>query len=344
MKKFVIITDTHLKTSNIELNTSIFKQVIDYCLKYGIDECYHCGDIFTDRSGSQPLSVLIGFKEILDMFSANRIKLKAIAGNHDKVNLNSTDSYLDIFAANKNFTVVKKYDKFYENEIIVIWALPFFKEIDEYPAKLSELSNLVVKGKKNILLTHTTVDKAKNNNKENVDSEIKQSSFDAFDMVLVGHYHDYNKISNKIQYVGSAYQSNFGEDENKGFIVLSENMSIERVQLNFPKYKTYAVNVDSEIDYSFLEKETSDSDCKVRVVLTGDKTKIDSFDQKKLQSIPGVKVEKMSDDLYMNMSAMSNEETIEVVEMENIIPKYEFFCKKEGVKSTKGIQILNSIM
>ena len=89
------ITDTHLQPSTIDKNISVFFQLIDYCKENGIKSVIHGGDAFTNRAG-QGLVVLNTFLEIRRMFEESGIHFIAVPGNHDKVDLDSEESYFDI--------------------------------------------------------------------------------------------------------------------------------------------------------------------------------------------------------------------------------------------------------
>ena len=65
-----------------------------------------------------------------------------------------------------------------------------------------------------------------NNDGSSVESSIRPSLFKDWGLVLSGHYHDYQELSDNVVHLGSLTQNNFGEDENKGFFA----RFLERVQ------------------------------------------------------------------------------------------------------------------
>src|SRR5690606_9186694 len=105
MKKPIalILTDTHLKPDNISLVENIFDQAIAKCKELKIDTILHGGDWFNSRTG-QPLSVLKATQRIIDKFKDNKIMVAIIAGNHDRTDYDSEDSFLDVFNRSEEHT------------------------------------------------------------------------------------------------------------------------------------------------------------------------------------------------------------------------------------------------
>lgn len=229
----ILITDTHLSESTVDLNFKIYSQVLSLAGSLGVSTIFHGGDVFTSRKG-QPEIVLNSFKSILDLFQQEGFKLIAIPGNHDKTSYVGTSSYLDAFTSHPALTVLQTGGVMIEGAI-AFHFIPYFDEKLTYPKYIPKDtdSNLF-----NILITHCAINGVKTNSGVVVGNELPQDLFDKFDLVLVGHYHDRQVISPKIVYVGSTYQANFGEDEHKGCTVLYDDGSYEFIDLEFTKYIT----------------------------------------------------------------------------------------------------------
>lgn len=335
MEKAVLITDTHLSINTIDINKSIFSQVEKYCLANKIKTIYHLGDWLTDRTGTQPLSVLLALYDILEMFERSGINIISIVGNHDKVQLNEDSSYLHLFRKFKNFSLVENVGRCNLGNSHIL-LLSYFKEIDKYPNEIEKIVNTIAletkkDNAKYFLFTHVTFDET-----------IKNIIGKTFDFVAIGHYHDVEKLENNAHYIGSAYQSNFGENNDKGFVVLSENGTFERVKLSFPQYKTIEVDVENieNISLETLKQQVLDGE-RVRLVVSGDKDKLDALNTSKIKQL-GIKLEKETNEIYKNIE-ISLTEKVETITTENIVPKYEKFCKKEGIESEIGIKLLKNI-
>jgi exonuclease SbcD len=276
-----------MKVDNISLVTDIFRQFIDLVKSLGLKKCFHMGDFFTSRA-SQTLECLTEAGEILDMFENERITLYIFPGNHDKVSLIDEKSYLSVICKRR------KYVKLIESETMIldtenklkIFVLPYFKEGMEY---LSRLSNLIEQNDdeveyKKILLTHTSINGVMNNDGSVVEGDIDQDFFQIFDLVLSGHYHNRSFLSKKIVYIGSGYQSNYGEDEDKGFTIINDDLSLEFVQSKFPIYRKFVIDISDEEKAQKMLKEHSDKGNNIRFEFVGDQEQIDNFDANKYNS------------------------------------------------------------
>lgn len=285
---YPIITDTHMKVDNISLVVDIFKQFIDLTKSLGLKKCFHMGDFFTSRA-SQTLECLTEAGEILDMFENERITLYIFPGNHDKVSLIDEKSYLSVICKRR------KYVKLIESETMIldienklkIFVLPYFKEGVEY---LTRLNNLISQNDEEIeyrkvLLTHTSINGVRNNDGSVVEGDIDQDFFQIFDLVLSGHYHNRSSLSKKIVYIGSGYQSNYGEDENKGFTILKQDLSLEFIQSKFPIYRKFVIDIEDEAKAQKVLKEHADKGDNIRFEFVGDQQQIDNFDANKYESI-----------------------------------------------------------
>src|SRR3989304_1387332 len=122
----IFITDTHYTNNNVDEVNNVLVQCLQLALQLKVKKIFHGGDIFTLRTG-QSLTVLLAFHNFLSLLSEYDIEMYAIGGNHDKTDLDSEDSYLDVFSNYPNFRVIR------DGQIIKLGAfslslLPYFKE------------------------------------------------------------------------------------------------------------------------------------------------------------------------------------------------------------------------
>ena len=259
----VVLTDTHLKKGNEELVIDIFKQAISLCEKLGVNKLLHGGDFFTSRN-AQPLEVLTTADKIFRMLQEAQLFVDIIPGNHDKTDLSSSASYLDIFR--ELVSVYPVYSSLVIDDVC-IHLLPYFKENTTYGAELSKIK--VDKNYINILLTHIAVAGVKNNDYSKVENDLKPEMFKQFKSVLVGHYHNQSQVGDNIYYIGSSYQANHGEDNKKGFTVLYSDGSHGFVKSNFPEYIKVTVNASDKKRLKEVQKELANSKDHVRIELEG---------------------------------------------------------------------------
>ena len=291
---FGVITDTHLKEDNIDLVKDIYRQFIAYLVNAGITQAVMIGDTFTSRS-SQTLACLLAAKEIFDMFAEAHINLTVIPGNHDKVDLNSCKSYLNVYS-NPYLTVISDMG-ILKTGGLTLHLIPYFKEGEQYNQRLKQTNEFAKGFAKSILLTHIAINGVRNNDGSEVEDGVPAKMFNNFKLVLVGHYHDRQTIGDNIHYIGSSHQATFGEDVCKGFGIVYDDCTIEYEQTEFPKYiKTYIEAGDSTAIAELLENiEEEKTDAvfinKHRVIITGEKDAVEAFSTTKLKAA-GIDIKK----------------------------------------------------
>jgi exonuclease SbcD len=289
----ILMTDTHLGESTIEVNISVFRQAIDHCKRNGLGVLLHGGDIFTSRKG-QPEIVLNAFKFILDMLEAEGIVLYVIPGNHDKVSYVGEASYLDAFTSHKALMVASPIGRMDLERNIMVHFLPYYDEELAYRKYLDMVLEDVRGGYHHILITHVGLDGILNNKGVKVDNELRGDIFDRFDLLLIGHYHNTHPVSDKIFYVGSTHQANFGEDEDKGLTIIYDDITCARILLDTPKYRTIQI-LPSDLDTAITKQIIDASkEGKIRVQVAGDPDSVASINMAKLDAV-GVKVEVIRD-------------------------------------------------
>lgn len=335
----LLMTDTHLSKSNYELVKDIFQQAIDLCNQHEIKVIYHLGDFFTSRE-SQPLNVLIEAKEIFSMIASAGITMYIIPGNHDKVDLNSEISYLHAVEKNASICLIDKEYNEICDEINIIF-LPYFKEKESYLNHLDKISKMIIKNKINILLTHISINGVQNNDGSTVENTITKDLFKKLNRVYVGHYHN-KQDSGNIHYIGSAYQANFGEDDIKGFQFLMNNGSVRMIVSKFPKFIKEKIDIDDKDVLKKFEKQYANSKDNIRIILTGNKEKLQAFKKENLTD-KGIDVKFESEQQNTNFD-ISNQE-IQIYDRSNISKAFDSFCEINSIEDKDfGKQYLEKIL
>lgn len=233
-----ILTDTHGDHNNRELQLSIYQQFFAICQQNGLTRAFHAGDFFIDRKG-QGLDTLYLFTEVGRLAKAHGVTLYIIPGNHDKTDQTSHRSYLGIYN-HSHIRVMdcRKPSNAYLDDAdfgIRYTFLPFFEETI-YEQKLTALKRNLHPTYKNVLITHVGLDGVLNNRGEQEERSIPVGKFRGFDLVLIGHYHNLNRISKEVIYIASTHQANYGEDEAKGITLLTPLLKAVQVPLDTPKW------------------------------------------------------------------------------------------------------------
>ena len=331
----IISTDWHLKQDNIKQLKFLITQKCELAQELGVKTVFCLGDIFESRTGQQQ-ETLASLSEILEIFEEYQITLIAIPGNHDKTAYLSTKSFLTPYKHHPFFLLVDK-NLDIEVENINFSLQPYFKEnlwLDNYNKLMS--TNPIVKGKKNIFLSHIAMNGSVNNDGSKVSCNISVGDFKEWDLVLLGHYHNAQQVGVNVFHIPSIQQNNFGENADKGFTVVYDDCSTEMIKSDFREFEKITVNLDtiSKTDFNTLVKTHSNSDKNIRFELIGSTDKVKSINKEELGAL-GISV---------SIKVKEIEDTIEYAEQEikefnstNIIDEFAEFCKEKEKDYDKGV-------
>lgn len=188
----------------------------------------------------------------------------AISGNHDQEEQNSihhrSSSYLEAF--NDAFLTFKLNDwKVIETRDLVVFGIPYLKGNVGMQETLKAYRKIkTTKGKIRILQIHTDLPGAKSTSGQLVDEhenigEDLNEFFSGFDIVICGHIHKPQRISNKVLMVGAPQQQNRGDkDCQMGYWILYDNLKMKFFPLDYPKF----IEVPED-DYTKIPKEKLDA-------------------------------------------------------------------------------------
>lgn len=331
----VICTDSHLKKDNYELVHSCFCQVKAVMKELDIKTLFHGGDFFTSRN-AQPEDSLRNAKTIFELFEEEGFF--QIPGNHDKTNLDSENSYLDVF--DKYCTLIRD-TQFVDIENVRIHLVPYFKEDVNYLNYLDKAVKNINPKMENILLTHVAVAGVRNNDGSEVDNEISLKLFKKFKHCLVGHYHNRSKVGDNVHFIGSMFAGSYGEDNEKGITVLFDDGSFEYFQLDFPHYIKVKIDASDKQALKKIETEYKDTDHHVRLIFQGERGKLESIDKTQLSDY-GFDV-KFEDNSVVADVDISEGELI-TFNKSNLKQAFVEFCKNSSIKDNKtGLKYLELI-
>lgn len=332
----VTITDTHLSESNLEVNRSIFNQVIEFCEDNQIEYIIHDGDVFHSRK-SQPQIILTAFEEILDQINDAGLHMFCVTGNHDKTDYRSEKSFLSSFKHHPGLSLIETYGTT-EIGAAKLAFLSYFDD-DIYIDNLKQLIEIINEPNECILFTHIGVNGARMNNGVAIESGVKASMFKVFKTVKVGHYHDPQSFAN-IEYFGAGMQHDFGERPNKGLHVLRDDGSLELVELQSPKYLKYEVDVNSltQKDLDDLREEKQQTDDFLRIILVGEEKDLKSYNIQALKQV-GVDVQ-----IKMPEIEITELQTrIEPFTTETLKEQFVAFCDQNQLDLQQGMSYFDKI-
>lgn len=332
MKKPVklLYADKHLKLSNYDLVKDITKQEIKLAKKLKVD-VVGLGDELVSRQ-AQPLFVLSGFGILHQLYVDASINRTCIVGNHCKVDYTSESNYLDEFKYHPNMKIVDT--TYYEDiEGLRLHYVAYFDERVNYKDYLKKAIKNIDKSKYNILLTHVLFNGGINNGGEEFSgSKLNLEDFADFDKVLSGHIHDRAHHKN-FYYIGSCYQNNFGEDNEKGFTILYDDGSHELINSEFLEYHIIKIDLDkvSKKELNELKKDGAtlikDSSANIRFKFEGSEDKVKAIKQEEFTAF-GIDVKKEHKTIVRSIAKAETGEIV-VYSERTILEKFDKFCEEE---------------
>ena len=258
--KILIYSDLHLynhhKLSiNSETALNVLNFIKNYSRDHGIKKIICAGDFFHAKSRVYAPHVVQSLLIIKEIYKLG-VEQYFIIGNHDMASVNS---YL-----NSILFVFSDYSKIVSDY--------YFFDIDSARVHLLnyttyKFDDFVLSKNKNILVTHLDIKDFYMSNNVKCNNGFNLSDFNDFDLVVSGHFHEFQQKENVV-YVGSPYQISFSEkDQKKGFILLdTESLKFEFVEIDgLPKYKYIEIDNLNQIKREEVEN------CFLRVKLNNEK-------------------------------------------------------------------------
>lgn len=330
----IISTDWHIQSKNIEDIKRLISEKCQLAQKLGVQNLICLGDVFESRV-SQREDVLNTFKVILDIIHSYELRLFLIPGNHDKTNYDSESSFLLPYESHPVVKLITTFDKITISDVRM-YFVPFFSD-----SKWLEIfEELKPAGVHNTLFTHIAVTGSVNNDGTHVSSSISPKIFSKFDKVFSGHYHNQQKVGKNFYHLPSLQQNNFGEDSEKGFTVLYDDLSHELVKSTFKEFVKIKIDIDNVTDdeLNSLKRKYKNSNNNIRFEFIGSEDKLKSLKKDDFTSL-GIDVKTSSKEIINDIEYI---ETAEIVEhnKETITEAFKDFCEKEGYSFEQGLNYL----
>lgn len=304
--KILIFSDLHIhphKKSSERLKDCLdaLEWVFLTAERTGINNLVFLGDLFHDRQKIDVLAYQKAF-EILERHMSGDLRLTLLLGNHDLWHYER----LDISSVNPLRTIpgVKVVDAPSVVEIsdgtedFYMGFLPYTHSPIEDIKKVEKAWKSSVKGDHRMVLGgHIAVDGALWNVRHGTLSDVAVEHegdmvkvgpeiFRNWDRVFLGHYHAAQKMSDKVEYVGSPLQLSFGEADQKKHILVYDTL------------------VDSS---SYIENDFSPKHFIINEERVGDPSLKGNFVRLEVENIADSEVQKMRDDLVNGLGVSTLE-------------------------------------
>lgn len=237
------IADLHIKEE--ERDNIIIKKAINKFIEYvkndGIDRddkiiCI-LGDIVDKKTINHSRFCLKYIKDILIRMS-EICNVFILLGNHDFINKEIVDKSINLIDFLKDLVNIENIyvidNKQYTYDNLCFNSIKYFDlNIPKPFIPKNQIDNKI-----NICLYHGDL----NNQLYNKNKNDVKKLFKDFDLVLLGHYHEYYKIADNIAYCGSIVQHNFGESDNHGFLIWDTNTKKHQFIKLISNYKHLIIN------------------------------------------------------------------------------------------------------
>lgn len=340
----LLINDVHVSKDNIPEFVLNWDEALSVCKERNISLIILGGDLFQSRS-SQTLDVLLAVFDALQEANKSNINVILSNGNHDKVNQEASRGYCHVYAEMSNVTVVNQYMMICKDEWdFILNIIPYFPENGSFTEKLDivKRENISLK-KRKFLYIHQGINGAIQNASDN---ELPGSLFNDFDRVFVGHYHNRCIIKGTpVEYIGSSRQHNFGEDEEKGYIILYTDGRTEFIKNNV-NTRYQVIDVDAEkVNVHLLdriEELKEQGKYRIKVKVHSSEALSATIDQTKLIEAGASKVEVITE--RTGIAEVSSSDLFEKFDSHKIIENYKEFCREKNIADISlGLSYLSKI-
>lgn len=234
--KFTAITDIHLHNykkfdkngSRLNNCLNVIIDVFEYNHNNDIDITLFPGDLFDSEKLLPTVVVNKTIRLFRDMFKKYpEQKWICISGNHDYATKNLPDSpaetalkHLSIIFEDRFYLIDNQHYIFSDSylEGLPVYGIPYYEYKEHFIDSLITMNKNIGSNRPRILMIHQTPE----HSNPNIPFDIspRDPLFDDFDLILCGHIHKRERLSNKFWLVGSPlHKSLEDEGQEKGFMV-----------------------------------------------------------------------------------------------------------------------------
>ena len=337
MKKPIAIiwNDVHLKNGNEESVLDAFNYMLVKAKELGIKRTIFAGDLFDSRT-MQRLKVLQTFDKMLENLSKAGMSVDLISGNHDKTIYASYDSFLEQYRYHPGVNYYKGITELEYDGIKFTYA-PFFS--DDMLIPMLEES----KGG-DVLISHFEMQGSTHLGNVVEKSVINEKFLSKWKKVYLGHYHNHHEITKDIVHLPSFIQASFGEDDNKGFSVLYDDLSYSIIKGRFRRFKKVSINLDTitPSDIKELLKTHENSPNSIRFEISGSESKVKAFDVSIFKDT-NIDVKKKYEQKF-DFEQDEKPSIIEKFDKKSVQDSFEKFCEQKKYNHKEGKTILDEFL
>lgn len=260
----LLIGDPHYKKSNKDETEQMERAILEYLDgDIRIEKIVVLGDILDTHEKIN----LFAMKRAVDFLLSlsEHAPVYVIIGNHDRpsndIFLTDEHSLYPLKWSSNDITIVDK--------VLIDKDLIFVPYVE--PGRFMEaletrgVGEMVLKSKKyRYIFAHQEFFGAQMGG---FISQMGDKWHNEYPPVISGHIHDYQVIEN-VTYIGTPYQTGYGDNPDKGIYLLSEDGNLEKIELNITPKIIVHLKIEEVLEYEFPD------DKKVKLVIEGDAAEI----------------------------------------------------------------------
>lgn len=260
----LLIGDPHYKKSNKDETEQMEKAILEYLSgDVNIERIVVLGDIL-DTHEKINLFAMKRAVDFLNKLSEYAI-VYVIIGNHDRpsndIFLTEEHSLYPLKWTQNDIIIVDQVRK-EKDMIFVPYVEPgrFMEALETKGIKDEQLKS----GKYRYIFAHQEFFGAQTGG---FISQMGDKWNEDYPPVISGHIHDYQVLGN-ITYIGTPYQTGYGDNPNKGIYLLDQEGDLEKIELNIIPKIIIHLPIEEVLDYDFP------NDKKVKLIIEGDAVEI----------------------------------------------------------------------
>ncbi len=218
------------------------------------------GDLTDDR-GALPLPVISDVLEGTDKFPARDLNIKLI-GNHEQYQRSGLIHTGRLFA--HKFTVVSQCDSYEIDESTVVICAAYPPNDEALQKWIAGELHQCRGYRRKVLLGHFQVAGCAMPSGTAV-TGLPLRILEPFDLVLLGHVHKPQSLTDKVHYVGSPFQQDFGEKNEAKRVGILDTKTLELKWVPLPGFPEYRVVGYDE----FCKRVRAEEEHRYQVILKG---------------------------------------------------------------------------
>jgi predicted phosphodiesterase len=213
--------------------TTFYEKLVGIMEKHGASAVWDLGDTLDDRS-EVPVQTIQAVTDMLDLVAPEHSASIKLVGNHEQHYKNAGvhsggmfKKWFRVFDRPQTVTVETR------NRAIDVCCLPFPSTTDDLDESVELLLSQCSHNNK-VLLGHLDVQGALYPSGETISAGLKSTHLAEFDLCLFGHVHRHQQLAKNAWYVGSPFQQDFSERDQKKYVCILDlvTLSLEWEEIN----------------------------------------------------------------------------------------------------------------